>query len=171
MVTSAPHDLPDSVYDLLRGLAAQLMAREASGHTLQPTAVVHEAYLRLAQQQSAASATPDQLISIAALMIRRVLIDHHRMRSAAKRGSGERAIFVDHATPDHDSEHILAVEEALIKLERLDPEKARIVTMRFYAGLSIEQIADITGQSARTIARQWSFARAWLSRELADAEH
>jgi len=158
--------LPEAVYVQLRGFAAAMLDQESPGHTLQPTALVHEAYLRLVAQRELSGASREQVLALGAMMIRRVLIDHYRHKSALKRG-GEDARRVDHEeTVDDVHAGVLAIEEALAKLESLDPGKARIVILKFYGGMSVDQIASLSGDSPRKVARDWAFARAWLGREL-----
>lgn len=163
-------DISETMYALLRRLAASMLEHERPGHTLQPTALVHEAYLRLggsfgADAEPGTGGAED--VGRWALAIRRVLVDHHRRRIAAKRGGpGARRVDVDSAAAD-DAESVLPVEEALVRLEGINPEMAQVVTLRFYGGLSVEQIAGLRKESVRTVARTWAFARAWLGRELA----
>lgn len=156
---------PEAVYTQLRGLAAAMLLRELPGHTLQPTALVNEAYLRLAAQREFEHHSREQLLALGAVMIRRVLIDHYRQATAQKRGGG--LARVEHESSILDSNAgVMAVEDALEKLERLDPAKANLVVLRFYGGMSIDQIATLHGDSPRKVARDWAFARAWLGREL-----
>ena len=156
---------PEAVYAELRAIAATLLDRETPGHTLQPTALVHEAYLRLVCQRGLSDAPRERLLAIGAMMIRRVLLDHYRHKAALKRGGGAGRAEPDR-TPAEERIDVLVVEDALAKLERFDPDKARLVEMKFYGGMSVEQIATLRDESPRKVARDWAFARAWLGREL-----
>ena len=157
---------PEAVYAQLRGLAAAMLDREVPGHTLQPTALVNEAYLRLAAQRELVGANREQLLALGATMIRRVLVDHYRGKTALKRGgTGAKRVDLEAAAED-GCEDMMAVEEALAKLEQIDPGKAQVVVLKFYGGMSVEQIAALHGDSPRKVARDWAFARAWLGREL-----
>ena len=161
------HELAPLVYDELRRLAASYMRRERPGQTLQPTALVHEAYMRLA-----ASGTPwtdkRHFIGIAARSMRQILVEHARARGAQKRWAGlNRVTMTDSLAVAADPESMLpALDEALERLDQIDPEQARIVELRFFVGLSIEEAADAMQMSPATLKRRWSLARAWLFREL-----
>jgi RNA polymerase sigma-70 factor (ECF subfamily) len=160
------------VYDELHRQAMHFFVRERSGHTLQPTALVNEVYLRLVNQDGAKWQNRAQFFAVAAQMMRRILVSHARKRRAAKRGGGEHCITLDEGvaiTPERDI-NLLAVDEALTKLETIDPEKSRMVELRFFSGLSVEETAEVMGVSPRTIDRQWQTAKAWLHREIAAAE-
>jgi RNA polymerase sigma factor (TIGR02999 family) len=156
------------VYDELRRIAASYMRRERPGQTLQPTALVHEAYMRLAH-----AGTPwhDQkhFVGIAARSMRQILVERARARGAQKRWAGlNRVSLSDSLAIASDPEAILpALDDALTRLESIDPEQSRIVELRFFAGLSIEETAEAIGVSPATLKRRWSLARAWLFRELA----
>lgn len=149
------------------------MRNEAVGHTLQPTALVNEAYLRLVDQTRAGWQNRSQFFGVAAQMMRRVLVDYARARASDKRGGGMRAVTLDDvhdASPSQGDEvRILELHEALEKLEALDPDQARIVELRYFTGLNIDETADALGISASTVKREWAVARAWLRRELSDA--
>lgn len=155
------------VYDELRALAAYHMEHERPGHTLPPTAVVHEVYLRLAKQDKATWANRAQFLSIASCMIRRVLVDHARVRDAKKRGSGSRVQLNDfepvESAPDFD---IASLDEALHDLAALDERQAKVVELRHFGGLSIEETAEVLGVSAGTVKGEWRLARAWLATRL-----
>jgi RNA polymerase sigma factor (TIGR02999 family) len=146
------------------------MRNEAVGHTLQPTALVNEVYLRLVDQSRAEWQNRSQFFGVAAQMMRRVLVDHARTQASEKRGGGMRAITLDEVrdTPNAIGEDvwILELHEALEKLEALDPDQARIVELRYFTGLNIEETADTLGISPATVKREWTIARAWLRREL-----
>ena len=161
------HELAPLVYNELRRLAASFMRKERPGQTLQPTALVHEAYMRLA-----ASGTPwtdkKHFIGIAARSMRQILVERARARGAQKRWAGlDRVSMSDSLAVAADPESILpALDEALERLEAIDAEQARIVELRFFVGLSIEEAADALNMSPATLKRRWSLARAWLFREL-----
>ena len=162
---SAANRLMPLVYDELRGLAARYMQREAPGHTLQTTALVHEAYLRLIGNGDVKWNGRGHFFGAAAQAMRRILVDRARARGAAKRGGGRRRVDLEHLDLADDEEtdaNVLALEEALTRLERRDDRKARIVMLRYYAGLTIEQTARALGLSPTSVKNEWSFARAWL---------
>jgi RNA polymerase sigma-70 factor (ECF subfamily) len=160
------------VYDELRRIARRARRREAPGGTLQTTAIVHEAYLRLVDQTRAAWQHQAQFFSIAAQVMRRILVDGARRRSAARRGGGVRPrVELDEsliAVPPRDGP-ILALDEALGTLERLDPKLARIVELRFFGGLTIPETAEVLGVSHATVEREWAAARVWLHKEIGGA--
>lgn len=156
------------VYDELHRRAMQFFSRERSGHTLQPTALVNEVYLRLVSQREASWQNRAQFFAIAAQMMRRILVSHARARQAAKRGGTEQRITLTEdvaAGPQRDV-NLLALDEALKKLEAIDLEKSRMVELRFFTGLSVAETAQVMGVSPRTIDRQWQTAKAWLFREI-----
>jgi RNA polymerase sigma factor (TIGR02999 family) len=160
----ASEQLLPVVYDELRRLAAARMAQEAAGHTLQPTALVHEAWLRLTGGQKQSWENRAHFFGAAAEAMRRILIERARRKSRLKRGSGQALLDIADldviaAMPD---EKILLVDEALEQLKQEDPEKARIVMLKFFAGLTNEQAAEILNVNERTVRRQWEFAKAWL---------
>lgn len=161
------------VYEELRRLAAQKMHQEPSGHTLQPTALVHEAFLRLVGKHDAANWDGrGHFFAAAAESMRRILIEAARRRKTEKRGgdlnrvelSGEDAVVIP-----GDSQTLLMLDEALKKLEAADSELARLVELRYFTGMTIEQTAELLKTSTRTVKRNWAYARAWLRREM-DAE-
>lgn len=158
------------IYDELRALAAQRLAHENPGQTLQATALVHEAYLRLVEGQKLRSwDNRGHFFAAAAEAMRRILIDRARARGAKRRGGAARRLSLEEieaTAPGHDEE-LLAVDEALTRLEALDPPKARLVKLRYFAGLTIPEAADALGISVPTANRYWAFARAWLHEELA----
>jgi len=156
------------VYDELRALAADFMKSERLDHTLQPTALVHEAYLRIIEQQSVDWKGRAHFFAIAAQMIRRVLIDHSRGRNAVKRGGHDaRTSLVDtidmHAGNDLD---LLSLNNALERLAELSPRQAKVVELRFFGGLTNEEVAHVLDVSRKTVVQDWAVARAWISREL-----
>ncbi len=161
---NAAADLLPHVYDDLRRVAGALLAHEMRGHTLQPTALVHEAYMRLAGQRSAGWEGRVQFISVAAGVMRRVLVDHARARKAAKRGGGAAALNVADALDafERGEVDLIALDEALIALAALDERKARLIELRFFGGLEVEHAARLLDVPVRTAERDWAFARAWL---------
>ena len=156
------------LYDELHALARREMAHERANHTLQPTALVNEAYLRLTADQTAAFTDRDSFFAAAANAIRRVLVDHARRRSREKRGGGAVHVPLD----DHevaaplDDEGLLSLDAALAELAILDPGKARLVELRFFAGLSMAELGRALGASESTLQREWRMARAWLRAHL-----
>jgi RNA polymerase sigma factor (TIGR02999 family) len=157
------------VYGELHRRAMQFFSRERSGHTLQPTALVDEVYLRLVNQREATWQNRAQFFAVAAQMMRRILVSHARSRQAAKRGGAEQHITVSEevAAGAQRDVNLLALDEALKKLETIDLEKSRMVELRFFSGLSVPETAAVMGVSPRTIDRQWQTAKAWLYREIA----
>jgi len=156
------------VYDELHRQAVRSFGRERAGHTLQPTALVNEVYLRLVNQRDMKWQNRAQFFGIAAQMMRRILVSHARARRAQKRGGGETRILLDEdlaAAPERDL-NLLALDDALRKLETIDADKSRMVELRFFSGLSVEETAELMGVSPRTIDRQWQIAKAWLHREI-----
>jgi len=167
-VPPIPEEAVASVYAELRRVAARYLRRERSGHTLQPTALVHEAYLRLSEQREVQWTNKSHFLGIAAPMMRRILVDYSRGRQAAKRGGKAERIGVDEVElPDIErAADIIALDEALVGLATLDPLQARIVELRFFCGLNVDQTADVVGISASTVKREFAIAKAWLMREL-----
>ena len=158
------------VYDELHRAAARAMRSEDAGHTLQSTALVNEVYFRLVDQSRTAWKNRAQFFGVAAQMMRRVLVDHARARASEKRGGGQRALTLDDLHDLSESQpqdlKILDLHDALDRLDALDPHQARIVELRYFTGLGIDETADVLGISAATVKREWAFARAWLRREL-----
>jgi RNA polymerase sigma factor (TIGR02999 family) len=158
------------VYAELHRRAAAAMRREDAGHTLQPTALVHEAYMRLVDQRQGQWQNRSQFYGIAAQMMRRVLIDHAREHLAAKRGGGAKQVTlsgVDAPADSDDAVEVLALHDALEKLALLDERQAKVVELRYFGGLSVEEAAEALEISPATVKREWATARAWLKRELA----
>ncbi len=160
-----------AVYAELHRQAARALRREAAGHTLGATALVHEAYLRLAGEGHAAWQNRAHFVGIAAHLMRQVLVDHARARQAAKRGGGALCVSLDHAagvTPagEDAAADVLALHEALERLAAFDPAQARLVELRYFGGLTVEETADALGVSPSTVKREWAVVRAWLRREL-----
>ncbi|HTR37307.1 MAG TPA: ECF-type sigma factor [Bryobacteraceae bacterium] len=157
-----------ALYTELRRLAAHYMERERGDHTLQTTALVHEAYLRLLEQREVQWESRSQVIGIAAQLMRRILLDYSRGRRSAKRGGKVRKIYLQEASlvsKDRTAD-VLAVDEALTRLAAVDPQHARVVELRFFGGLSVEETAGVLGVSPATVKRHWTVAKAWLAREL-----
>lgn len=156
------------VYDELRGLASSYLRGERMGHTLQSTALVNEAFLRMVNQREVEWQNRAHFFGIAAQMLRRVLVDHARGRRAEKRGSGALALPLEEgfAVPKQREWDVVAVDDALTSLAKLDEQQARIVELRFFGGLTIEETAAAMGISASTVNREWLTAKAWLTREI-----
>jgi RNA polymerase sigma factor (TIGR02999 family) len=155
------------VYDELRKLAAQRLAREAPGHTLQATALVHEAYLRLVgHEEPRAYSDRGHFFAAAAASMRRILIDNARRKHTRKRGGGLRRQVLDEVAAPETDDELLALDEALQRLAAKDPQKARLVELRYFAGLTGEQAAHVLGISPTTADRHWAYARAWLQAEV-----
>ena len=163
----AANELLPVVYDELRRLAAQKLAQEKAGQTLQATALVHEAYLRIVGKDDEPHwANAAHFFAVAAEAMRRILIDQARAKRAQKRGGGrERHELEDIASP-HADEELLALDEALQKLAQRDPVKAKLVELRYFAGLNGDQAAEVLGISPATADRHWAYARAWLQAEV-----
>jgi RNA polymerase sigma factor (TIGR02999 family) len=159
------------VYDELRRVAAAALRRERPDHTLQPTALVHEAYLRLADEPDGLWQNRAHFLAIAAQAMRRILVEHARGRNAKKRGSGKARLSIDDVdapAPDAvEAVDLVMLDDALAKLAALDARQARIVELRFFGGLTVEETATVIGASARTVKREWQMSRAWLKREMA----
>jgi RNA polymerase sigma factor (TIGR02999 family) len=157
------------VYEELRHLANAYLRRERDGHTLQSTALVHEAFLRLVNQRDVQWHGRAHFFGIAAQMIRRILVDHARAQRAAKRGAGAVRLELDEALAVSEQRDLdlIALDEALERLAMMDERQSRIVELRFFAGLSVDDTADVMGISTATVKREWSSARAWLFREIA----
>jgi RNA polymerase sigma factor (TIGR02999 family) len=165
---TASEDLFRRVYRELRHLAAYYMRSERRDHTLQPTALVHEAYLRLIDQRDLPGESRAHFFGVAASVMRRILIDHARAHRADKRGGRDVKVPLDEA-PALGAEnlgYLIEVDQALERLAALDPRQARIVELRFFGGLSIEEIANILDIGPRTVDRDWRLAKAWLRSEL-----
>jgi RNA polymerase sigma factor (TIGR02999 family) len=163
-------DLLPLVYDELRRLARRYMARERPGQSLQPTALVHEAYLRLLKEKRQPWRNRSHFFAIAANSMRQILVERARARAAAKRGGSRVRVTMgeDIAAVGQSSVDLLALDEALEKFAAMDPQLARIVELRFFGGLSIEETAEAIDVSPATVKRSWNVARAWLKRELSE---
>lgn len=166
---SALDELTPLVYAELRQLAAAYLRRERAGHTLQATALVNEAYLRLVGQRPQRWQGRTHFYGIAARLMRQVLIEYARRQKAEKRGGGIASVTLEHAADITGAADVdvLAVHEALERLAAFDPQQARIVELRFFGGLSIAEAAEVIGVGHATVEREWSLARAWLRKELA----
>jgi RNA polymerase sigma factor (TIGR02999 family) len=162
-------ELMPLVYDELRKLAGGYLRRERSEHTLQGTAIVHEAFLRLVNQRDVQWQGRAHFYGIAAQMIRRILVDHARCCNAGKRGSGSLRIELEEgmAVSQRHEVDLVALDTALERLALLDERQSRIVELRFFTGLSVEETAEVMSLSTATVKREWSSARAWLYREIA----
>jgi RNA polymerase sigma-70 factor, ECF subfamily len=156
------------IYGELRRLAASYLRRERRDHTLQPTALVNEAFLKLVDQRDVRWENRAHFFGIAAQMMRRILVDHARAHGASKRGAGERPLSLEEAsiaapTPDVN---VIALDEALTRLATLDPQQSRVVELRFFGGLTVEETAEVLHISPATVGREWKVAKAWLYAEL-----
>lgn len=156
------------VYEPLRAIAGRHLNRERAGHTLQPTALVNELYLKLVDQRRVAWNDRAHFFAVAAQVMRRILVDHARRRNSEKRGGDLVAVTIGAAIDlaATESLDVVALDLALENLEKIFPQQARIVELRFYAGLTIDETATVMGISPATISREWTMARAWLRREL-----
>jgi RNA polymerase sigma factor (TIGR02999 family) len=159
--------LIDAVYHELRGLARGYLRRERTDHSLSPTALVHEAYLKLIDQRQVRWQNRAHFFAIAAHVMRRILVDHARARGAAKRDGGERVALQDvQAVMDPPEVDVLDLDAALDKLSSLDPRQSELVELRFFGGLTVDEAAAVMGVAPATVDRDWALARAWLFREL-----
>jgi RNA polymerase sigma-70 factor, ECF subfamily len=156
------------VYDELRKVAANYLRRERSEHTLQPTALVNEAYLKLIDISNVSWRDRAHFFAVASNVMRQILVDHARARATEKRGGNAQTIALDEAISFSQQPEIdlLALDDALKILASLDEKQAQIVEMRFFGGLSVEETAEVLGVSARTVKREWAFAKAWLHKTL-----
>lgn len=154
------------VYDELRKLAASYLREERPDHTLQPTALVHEAYIRLTNQRDVVWQNRAHFFGIAAQMMRRILVDHARKRQAAKRDAAAWRVSTDVEDAADRAPELLALDRALSSLEEMDPQQARVVELRFFGGLTVEETAVVAGVSPATVKREWRTAKAWLRREI-----
>ena len=165
-------ELVESVYDELKMIARRHMSRERSDHTLQATALVNEAYMRLIGDEPVSWENRGHFYAAAAESMRRILIDHARKKGRQKRGGDRRRVPIDllDLAREGDSDDILAIDEAIVRLEKEDARAASVVRLRFYAGLSVEQTAKVLNVSERTVMREWRFARAALYRNIFDED-
>ena len=164
----APNRLMPLVYEELRQLARQYLQRERSDHTLQATGLVHEAYLRLVDQSSATWQNRAHFLGVAAQVMRRILVDYARSHRAEKRGGGwDKLEFEEALAPSGErSVDLVALDDALKELLALDPRQSQIVELRFFGGLTNEEVAEVLQVSPRTVKREWRIAKAWLRREI-----
>jgi RNA polymerase sigma-70 factor, ECF subfamily len=156
------------LYSELRRLASHYLRRERSDHTLQTTALVHEAYLRLADQKEVRWKNREQFMGVAAQLMRRILVDYSRGHDAKKRGNDFEKVFLEEAevVAKGKAADVVQLDEALTRLTEFDPQQAQLVELRFFGGLSIEEAAEVLGVSRTTVKRNWNLAKAWLAREL-----
>jgi RNA polymerase sigma factor (TIGR02999 family) len=156
------------VYDELRKMAGQYLRKERPDHTLQPTALVNEAYLRLIDQRQAQWKDRNHFFAIAAKIMRRILVDYARQQRSAKRGGGSRKLPIEIALDIEEpvDSDVVAIDAALKKLASIDEDKALIVELKFFGGLSSREVAEMRGCSLKTVQRHWSIAKMWLYREL-----
>ena len=165
-IESARDELLPLVYDELRRIAARYLRRERRDHTLQPTALVHEAYLRLIDQRQVDWRNRAQFVGLAAMMMRRVLVNHARDRVAARRGGDADRITVVIEEFDEPQVNLLALHQALDRLHAADARKGKVVELKFFGGLTTAEIGEVLQLSHATIEREWTFARAWLYRAI-----
>lgn len=168
--TPAP-PLQEAVYAQMRAIARQRLAGESPAHTLQATALVHEAYLRLQRHEAIMALDRSAFLAAAAEAMRRILVDHARTKKRIKRGAGVKPKLLDVAqlAEQNDPDLILSLDEAICRLEGVDPGAAQVVRLRFFAGLSVEETAEVLKVSDRTVKRDWAFARAWLYEQLQES--
>ena len=165
---AALDELYPLVYEELHRLARRYMSRERKGHTLQTTALINEAYVRLVDQRNVQWANRSHFFAISAQIMRRILIDHARRHAYAKRGGGARQVSLDEtaAVIQDNLSEFLRLDEALTSLAQLDPRRSQVVELRYFGGLNNEEIADVLKISENTVIRDWNMARAWLYRQL-----
>ena len=165
---SALDELYPLVYDELHRLARRYMSRERKGHTLQTTALINEAYVRLVDQKNVQWANRSHFFAISAQIMRRILIDHARRHAYAKRGGGARQVSLEEAATvvPNKSEELLRLDEALKSLAEMDPRRSQVVELRYFGGLNNEEIAGVLHISENTVTRDWNMARAWLYQQL-----
>jgi RNA polymerase sigma-70 factor (ECF subfamily) len=168
---AAANQLAPLVYAELRRRADALMRRESSGHTLQATQLVHDAYVKLVQQDRASWTDRNHFFAVASQTMRRLLVDHARGRQRQKRGGAHVKLSLDEGlglSVESDPD-IIALDEALTRLQELDPRQAKLVEMRFFAGLTVAEVAEVLGMSKRSVEAEWTMVSAWLRRELTSA--
>jgi RNA polymerase sigma factor (TIGR02999 family) len=167
----ALEQLTPLVYGELRRLAGRYLRKERPDHTLQSTALVHEAYLRLIDQKNVKWQNRAHFFGVAAQMIRRILVDHARSKHAAKRGAAAPKLSLDEAiaVPERRDFDLVALDDSLNGLAKIDPQQARIVELRFFTGLTVEETAEVLGISPATVKRDWVTAKAWLYRDISRA--
>ena len=167
---AAADKLIEMLYDEFRHMAAAYLRREPKGITLQPTALVHEAFLKLVDQKRVDWKGRTHFLAVGAQAMRRILVDQARKRKRAKRGFGRRRVVLNEqlALSTHNDRHLLAVDEALAELATIDPRQAEIVELRFFGGMTLAEVAAYLGVSKGTVDREWRMTRAWLRRELSE---
>ena len=161
-------DLFEAIYDRLKELSSMFMRAQPAGHTLQPTAVVNEAFLKLAERESAEFQSEEHFFATAAVVLRSVLVDHARRRTTRKRGAGRRGISVEAHEPEDrsgDVHGVLELEDALQALAKVDPRAAKVAELRIFGGVQVDHVARLLGTSIPTSERDWRFARAFLERQ------
>lgn len=164
---AALDELIPLVYDELRRVAGRYMRREGQDHTLQTSALVNEAYLRLIDQKNVQWQNRAHFFGVAAQLMRRILVDHARSRSRVKRGGGAQMVsLADQAGVSKEAEEVIALDDALTNLAEMDPRKSQIVEMKFFGGLTTEEVAEVLKITTRTVEREWRKARAWLNRAI-----
>ncbi len=165
---SAVDELLPLVYQELKRIAGGQLRNERSGHTLQATALVHEAYLKLVDQRAVSWQNRAHFFGVAAQLMRRILMDYAKAKHREKRGGGLRHVTLDEAlvVSEDRASDLVMIDEALTRLEKLDARQAKVVELRFFGGLSVEETAEATGISTPTVKREWAMAKAWLYREL-----
>ncbi len=158
------------VYDELHRIASRYLRRERQGHTLQTTALINEAYLRIVDQNRVNWQSRAHFFGVAAQMMRRILVDHARSHLYAKRGGGAQKLTLDEAiaTPQERDLDLVALDDALTTLAQIDPQQSRIIELRFFGGLTIEETAEVIGISPATVKRDWNMAKAWLFGEISN---
>lgn len=169
---AAADELMHLAYDELHRLAKHYLRGEWASNTLQPTALVNEAYLRLIDQSRVSWQGRTHFLAVGAQAMRRILVDHARAKGRAKRGGGRQRIALDEGltiSPERDAD-LLAVDDALDKLRQIDPRQAQIVELRFFGGMTVEEVAVVLGVSKRTVENEWTIIRAWLRRELSEED-
>lgn len=166
-----PHDLQEAVYNQMRAIARQRLSGESPAHTLQATALVHEAYMRLQRHEAIMALDRGAFLAAAAEAMRRILVDHARTKKRIKRGAGVKPVLMDVAqlADQNDPDMVLSLDEAICRLEAVDADAAKVVRLRFFAGLSVEETAEVMKVSDRTVKRDWAFARAWLYEQLSES--
>jgi len=168
---AALDELIPLVYDELRRLAGRYMRRESEGHTLQTSALVNEAYLRLVDQKNVKWQNRAHFFGVAAQLMRRILVDHARSRSRAKRGGGVQMVpLAEQAVISKELADVIALDDALKNLAEMDPRKSQIVEMKFFGGLTTEEVAEVLNVTSRTVEREWRKAKAWLNRAISKGE-
>ena len=165
-------ELVPLVYDELRRVADRALRKERNNHTLDPTGLVHEAYMRLSDQNRMRWRNRSQFLAVASQLMRRILVDHARRKLAGKRDGGQRLTLDEALAAGRDGQllDVLMLDQALTRLQELDERQAKIVELRYFAGLQVEETAEVLGVSTRTIKREWAMARAWLNHKLSEPE-